>query len=116
MIKIVKKYSNEEELAKVYYKILFSISEKYSLRPTEIDLVAFTSVRGFITTKSALTDFLEKSGSTKNYVYTIVSKLQREGILIKEKGIIKVNPKICLKTTEGKIDLAIRLMTEDGKS
>lgn len=89
--KINKVFDNEFLIARMYYKIQFELNNHH-LSLLELNLITYTALRGFITTVASKKEFIEKFKTTPGTVNNIVSKLKRKGILIKEKGKVKVNP------------------------
>lgn len=101
---ILKKYKTDFEIARKYYSILFALND-VSITPKEMDLLAFTAVRGSISTLPAKKDFSEQFNMSNSSINNIISKLQRMGILKKIQGRTKVNPQI-------QVDLKNRLTFE----
>ena len=87
--------STEFQLAEKYYNILFTINNLH-LTEREIQLIAFTAIKGNITYANVREEFCKTYNSTSPTINNIVSKLKRMGIFIKENGKVKINPKICI--------------------
>ena len=83
------------QLAEKYYSILFTINNLH-LTEREIQLIAFTAIKGNITYANVREEFCKTYNSTSPTINNIVSKLKRLGIFIKENGKVKINPKICI--------------------
>jgi hypothetical protein len=83
------------QLAEKYYSILFTINNLH-LTEREIQLIAFTAIKGNITYANVREEFCKTYNSTSPTINNIVSKLKRLGIFIKENGKVKVNPKIII--------------------
>lgn len=111
MLTIEKNYNNQFEVARKYYSILFELNGYYFSK-LELDLIAYTAVRGYITTVPAKKDFIRDFDTTDGTVNNLVSKLKRLGILIKENNKIKVQPKILLDFSKG-ITLNLTLNNEE---
>ena len=86
---------NEYALAEKYYSILSAINNLH-LTKREIELVAFTAVKGSISYANHRTEFCEKYNTTTATINNIVSKLKKQFIFLKNDGKIEVNPVIVL--------------------
>jgi hypothetical protein len=93
--KLAIKTNDEFDHAEKYYGII-SILNNLNLAPREIQLVAFTAIKGNITYGNARSEFCERYGSTTATIGNIICKLRKAHILIKEKGMVRVNPQIVL--------------------
>jgi hypothetical protein len=90
-----KDVSTDFQLAEKYYSILFTINNLH-LTEREIQLIAFTAIKGNITYANVREEFCKTYNSTSPTINNIVSKLKKLGIFIKENGKVKVNPKIII--------------------
>ena len=88
---------------------LISIINNLKLTQREIQLVAFTSIKGNISYANNMKEFCEKYKSTSHTIYNIISKLKKIGVLIKDGTKIKTNPAICLSFNND-ITLEIKLI------
>ena len=86
-----KSLQDEYAVAQKYYSILSAINN-LGLTKREIELVAFTAVKGTISYANTRTQFCEKYGTTTATINNIVSKLKKLGIFVKQLGKVKVNP------------------------
>jgi DNA-binding MarR family transcriptional regulator len=85
---------------------LFSIAEKYycilsainnlKLTQREIQLIAFTAVKGNISYANIRKEFCEKYNSTSPTINNLISKLKKINVLVKDGTKVKVNPVIIL--------------------
>jgi hypothetical protein len=82
-------------MAEKYYSVLSTINN-LKLTQREIQLVAFTAIRGNISYSSIREDFCNKYNSTSPTINNIISKLKRIGVFVKDGSKIKVNPVIIL--------------------
>ena len=82
-------------IAEKYYSVLSAINS-LKLTQREIQLVAFTAIRGSISHANVRNDFCEKYATTIPTINNTISKLKKVGMLMKIDGKIKVNPRICL--------------------
>jgi len=96
---IVQKISLKEEsklaIAQRYYNVLSAISTT-PLTRREIQLMAFTAIRGNISYSNNKQDFCELYKSSSPTINNIIFKLKKLGLLIKDGGKIKVNPRFLL--------------------
>jgi hypothetical protein len=82
-------------MAEKYYSVLSTINN-LKLTQREVQLVAFTAIRGNISYSSIREDFCKKYNSTSPTINNIISKLKRIGVFVKDGSKIKVNPVIIL--------------------
>lgn len=95
-------------LAQRYYSILSSVNN-LQLTKREIELIAFTAVRGNMSYANIRQEFCEKYGTTGPTINNIISKLKKMGILVKDGSKVKVNPVIVLDFAKD-ITLEIKLV------
>jgi len=90
-------FQNEDNyvLAEKYYSLLSALNN-LKLTEREVQLMAFTAVRGNMSYANVKEEFCKKYNSSSPTISNIVSKLKRMGILIKEGGKIKLVPVIQL--------------------
>lgn len=93
--KLKKSVNSEFERAEMYYGVL-SLVNNLGLTEREIQLIAFTAIRGNITNANVRNEFCKKYNSSYNTIKNIVWKLKRYGIFTKQNNKIKINPVICL--------------------
>lgn len=93
--KLKKDVESDIALAEKYYSFL-SVLNNLNLAPREIQLLAFTAVKGNMTYGNVRIEFCEKYDTTIATVGNMICKLRKMKILIKEKGMVKVNPLIVL--------------------
>ena len=99
------------QLAEKYYSILFTINNLH-LTEREIQLIAFTAIKGNITYANVREEFCKTYNSTSPTINNIISKLKRLDIFIKENGKVKINPKICIDFKKD-LMLNIKLVHEE---
>lgn len=96
---ITQKLKNKSEdkylLAEKYYSILSAVNN-LKLTQREIQLIAFTAIRGNISYANIRKEFCDKYESTSPTINNIISKLKKLGIFIKDGTKVKVNPIIIL--------------------
>lgn len=101
--------------AEKYYSLLSAVND-LSLTTREIQLIAFTAIRGNMSYANIREDFCKEFNSTSPTINNIISKLKRMEVLIKDNGKIKVNPRILLDF-EQDIQIEIKLIGDnDGKA
>jgi TATA-box binding protein (TBP) (component of TFIID and TFIIIB) len=103
--------STDMELAEKYYSILSAINNLH-LTEREIQLIAFTAIKGNITYANVREEFCKTYKSTSPTINNIVSKLKKIGVFIKENGKVKINPIISIDFKKD-ITLDIKLIHEE---
>ena len=104
--------SEDLQLAERYYGVISAINN-LGLTPREIQLVSFTAVRGNMSYSNIREDFCEKYGTSSPTINNIISKLKKKGILVKDKGKIKVHPVIAL---DFKNDVKLEILFVNGNN
>jgi len=112
--KIEKKYKNDIEFAKAYYSFITQIN-KIVITPTELDLLSYCSVNGTISTPPVRDAFIKQYNVPKGSVYNIVAKLQKNKLMVKIQGKIRVNPQIQLDFTkdEYKVEFLLKNLKQE---
>lgn len=82
-------------IAEKYYSLLSTLN-KLNLTAREIELIAFTAVKGNISYANIRQEFCEKYGSSSATINNMISKLKKLSVLVKDGTKIKVNPIIVL--------------------
>jgi site-specific recombinase XerD len=95
-------------VARKYYSILSAINN-LSLTKREIELVAFTAVKGNISYANVRSQFCDEYNTTTATINNIVSKLKKIGIFIKDSGKVSVNPVIVIDFKKN-LNLVIRIL------
>ena len=93
---------------------MLSALNDLKLTEREIQLVAYTAIKGTITYANARSEFCEMYSTTTATINNIVSKLKKVGVFIKEDSKVKVNPVIVLDF-ESDINLFIQLQHEEDR-
>lgn len=109
--KLKKNFSSDIQRAITYYSIL-SVLNNLHLTKRQIELIAFTSIRGSITSPAARDEFVDMFDSSKAHLANTKGILTRKGWLVKTEGKYRVNPRIHLDFSKD-ICLEIKLSTED---
>ncbi len=108
--KLKKIVQNEFSLAEKYYSILSDVNSLH-LTEREIQLVAFTAIKGNISNGNVREEFCTKYKTSSPTINNIISKLKKMGIFIKDGGKVKVNPVIVLDFTK---EITIEIRFEHG--
>lgn len=107
VVQKLKKVVDEDLLlAEKYYSILSVINDLH-LTEREIQLIAFTAIKGNITYANVREEFCKLHNTTSPTINNIISKLKKIGIFIKEGGKVKVNPRIVVDFSK---DLTLNIM------
>ena len=93
--KLEKLTQDNFSTAQSYYAILSTLNN-LQLTEREIQLIAFSAIRGSISYATVREEFCTKYNSSFPTVNNIVSKLKRSHIFIKQGKYIVVNPAIAL--------------------
>jgi hypothetical protein len=105
--RLKKSVSTDIQLAEKYYSILSAINS-LNLTQREIQLIAFTAVKGNITYANVREEFCKLHNTTSPTINNIISKLKKIGVLIKDGSKIKVNPVIVLNFNNNiKLEISI---------
>lgn len=99
---------NDYLIAERYYSILAAVNN-IKITNRDIQLLAFTAVRGNISYANNRKDFCVKYKTTNPTINNLVWKLKRKGMLVKDGTKVKVNPLIALNF-EKDVTLEIRLI------
>lgn len=100
--------NNIYSLAEKYYTILSAINNLH-LTTREIQLVAFTAVRGNISYANNRKEFCEIYKTTSPTINNIISKLKKINVLVKDGSKVKVNNVILLDFNND-VTLEIKLL------
>jgi hypothetical protein len=106
--KIKKQEKTALDLAIKYYSIICLIND-IKLSKRQIQLLAFTSIRGTISSLSAKTDFSNTFNSSIATVNNLISELSGLGLLEQFQGKYRVKDKINLNFAQRDIDINIVL-------
>ena len=102
---------DEYAVAEKYYGILSAINN-LGLTKREIELIAFTAVKGSISYANHRAELCEKYNTTTATINNIVSKLKKVSVFIKEDGKIQVNPIIVVDFKKN-LNLLIKIIHEE---
>lgn len=93
--------------AEKYYSLLSTLNN-LKLTEREIQLIAFTAIKGNISYANIREEFCTKYKSSAATINNIISKLKKQGVFVKDGTKVKVNPIIILNF-ENNIVLQISL-------
>jgi heme oxygenase len=96
--KLAKSYDKHLDKAIAYYGLLSTLND-LNLQRREIELLAFTAVRGTITPPAARREFIRQFGSSLATIENLKGKLIRKNLLNKIGDMYRVNPAISLDFT-----------------
>ena len=82
-------------LAEKYYRLLSAVND-LKLTNREVQLIAFTAIKGNISYANIRKEFCDKYDSTPPAINNIISKLKKMGVFVKDGTKVKVNPVILL--------------------
>jgi hypothetical protein len=108
--KIERSYS-EQDIAYIYYSVI-SIVNKLGITDMELNLLAYTAIRGGITNPAAKKDFCETYKTSLAYINNMISKLRKKKLLIKRGSKIAITPVIALNF-KNDVTLQIALKNQD---
>ena len=81
------------DIAKRYYTIVSAIGE-FNWTEREIQLIAFTAIKGNISYKDVKEEFCKTYNSSSATINNIVSKLKQKMFLIKDGSKVRVHPSL----------------------
>lgn len=110
--KLKKTLADSNSLAEKYYRIISDVND-LNLTEREIQLIAFTAVKGNISYANNRQEFCEKYKSSEATIYNIISKLRKMGVLVKDGNKVKVHPVIALNF-DSNLSLEIKLEHGNG--
>ena len=87
--------SDNYALAEKYYRLLSAVND-LKLTNREVQLIAFTAIKGNISYANIRKEFCDKYDSTPPAINNIISKLKKMKVFVKDGTKVKVNPVILL--------------------
>jgi hypothetical protein len=87
--------SDNYALAEKYYRLLSAVND-LKLTNREVQLIAFTAIKGNISYANIRKEFCDRYDSTPPAINNIISKLKKMGVFVKDGTKVKVNPVILL--------------------
>lgn len=113
VIQTLKKDFREEIKKATMYYALLSVWSNLGLTERKIQLLAFTAIRGTISSPSSKEEFSRLYGSSSATINNIISELREMGLLIKSNGKYKVNDKINLDFSKDLL-IGFKLLNSSG--
>lgn len=114
VVQKIKKSYSQMDLAIAYYSMI-SVLNNLNLTQRELQLLAFTAIRGSITNPAARQDFCQLFNTSRPTINNIISKLRKLKLFVKEQNKIKVNAAIGLDFSASSFILQIALQREDNE-
>jgi hypothetical protein len=111
--KLSRKESSRMDVAQRYYSIISAVNA-LSLTKRELQLLAFTVLKGNMSYANVRKEFCLLFNSSEPTINNMISKLKRSGLLVKEGSKIKVNPVLSLDFTKDVL-LGIKLTSDENK-
>jgi hypothetical protein len=93
--KLRTQLTDSYSVAEKYYSLLSAVNN-LGLTAREIQLIAFTAIKGNISYANIRAEFCDKYKSSPPTINNMISKLKRIGVFIKDGTKVKVNPIIVL--------------------
>ena len=113
--KVIQKIRKSEKdtlaIAEKYYGCI-AVINSLKLTEREIQLVAFSAVKGSVSLINVREEFCKVYSTSSPTINNIVSRLKKKGVLIKKNGKVIVTPAIGLNF-EKDIVLEINIVHED---
>jgi exopolyphosphatase/pppGpp-phosphohydrolase len=91
----IYKEINKHSIAVIYYSLISDLNN-LGLTKKDIELLAFTAIRGGINNPAAKQEFCTRFNTNLGTIYNVVSKLTRKGILLKKGNKVSIHPSILL--------------------
>jgi hypothetical protein len=102
---------DEYAIAEKYYSILSALNN-LGLTKREIELVAYTAIKGTISYANTRADFCERYNTTPQTINNTVCRLKKTKLLVKRSGKVRVNPLIAIDFKKN-LNLVVKLMHDD---
>lgn len=93
--KLKKTVGDSYVCAEKYYGLLSALNG-LKLTTREIQLIAFTAIKGNISYANIREEFCAKHDSSSATINNLISKLKKMGVFVKDGTKVKVNPVILL--------------------
>jgi hypothetical protein len=93
--KLKTQLTDSYSVAEKYYSLLSAVNN-LGLTSREVQLIAFTAIKGNISYANIRSEFCEKYKSSSPTINNMISKLKRIGVFVKDGTKVKVNPVIVL--------------------
>jgi len=110
--KLHKEMPDKFILAERYYSVL-SVLNGFQLTEREVQLVAFTAIRGNMSYANIREDFCRKHNTSSATINNMISRLKKLKILIKEASKVKVAPVLVLNFDN---DVVLQITLKHGQA
>tara|TARA_R110000868_G_scaffold25424_3_gene99290 strand:+ start:146 stop:496 length:351 start_codon:yes stop_codon:yes gene_type:complete len=108
--KLKRTEADEFLIAEKYYSLLSSLNQLH-LTQRDVQLLAFTAIRGNISYSSNREEFCSKYGTTSPTINNIISKLKKIKMLVKDGTKVKVAPILIMDFTK---DITLQISLTHG--
>lgn len=98
--KITKSYSSAFELAYKYFSVVTALNS-IKLKPREMELLVFTSIKGTISTGGAKHEFITMYGSSMGTIGNIIHVLSKHKLIVKKDKKYIINPVLNISFEDG---------------
>lgn len=112
--KIAKSYKDEVDVAIKYYSIISDLNN-LELTEREIQLLAFTAIRGTISSTSAKQEFCKRFGSSVATINNMISRLSSMGLMVKVNNKTRVKESIRIDFTKNIVIQLFMGVKENGR-
>ena len=102
---------DEYAIGEKYYSILSALNN-LGLTKREIELVAYTAIKGTISYANTRAEFCERYNTTPQTINNTVCRLKKTKLLVKRSGKVRVNPLIAIDFKKN-LNLVVKLMHDD---
>lgn len=93
--KLKTQLTDSYSVAEKYYSLLSAVNN-LGLTSREVQLIAFTAIKGNISYANIREEFCSKYKSSSPTINNMISKLKKIGVFVKDGTKVKVNPVIVL--------------------
>ena len=88
-------FTDSIAIAEKYYNLLSTLNN-LRLTTREVELIAFSAIKGNMSYANFRKEFCEKYGTSSATINNMISRLKRLGVFVKDGTKVKVNPAIVL--------------------
>lgn len=106
--KIKKEFGQAMDVAMAYYSVISAVNH-LALTERELQLLAFTAIRGGINNPAAREDFCQMYNTSQATINNLISKLKKQKLFIKEQNKTRLHPALALDFSAPVVLLQISL-------
>lgn len=110
--KIRKRYGSAMDVAIAYYSMISALND-LGLTTRELQLLAFTALRGSITNPAAREEFCQMYNTSQATINNLISKLKKLKLFVKEQNKIRVHPALALDFSK---PIIIQVVLDNGQT